>query len=124
MGLVTLRGAVGVEENSRQAILTATKDLLISLRDKNGLVPENVVTSVFSATRDLDAAYPAEAARSLGWTEAALLCVQEMAVRGAMERVIRVLIQANLDLPQSQVSHVYLGRAASLRPDLTEEGRG
>jgi chorismate mutase len=76
-----------------------------------------VASVLFTATPDLDAAYPAVAARQLGWTETALLCVQEMAVRGSLPRCIRVLIHWNTDRSQDQLHHVYLREAKRLRPD-------
>jgi chorismate mutase len=77
-----------------------------------------VVSVIFTVTPDLYAEYPAKAARSLGWTQVPLLCVQEMGVSGSLERCIRVLLHWNTDLNQEEVKHVYLGKAACLRPDL------
>lgn len=117
MALVALRGAVGVETNSREAILAATRELLSVLIERNRMGPGDILSAIFSSTRDLDAAYPAEAARALGWTDAALLCVQEMGVAGSIPRVIRVLIHADLPEGRRSARHVYLGRAEGLRPD-------
>jgi chorismate mutase len=77
---------------------------------------------IFTATSDLDAAYPARAAREMGWVHVPLLCMQEMAVVGSLPRCIRVLVLWNTDRPAGQVRHVYLRRARALRPDLVEEG--
>ena len=112
-----LRGATTVSENKADAILEATHELLEALVDANGLQEADVASVVFTATPDLDAAYPAVAARRLGWTETALLCVQEMAVRGSLPRCIRVLIHWNTDRSQDQLHHVYLREARTLRPD-------
>ena len=112
-----LRGATTVPKNEADAILQATTELLGALVDANDLQEADVASVVFTATPDLDAAYPAVAARRLGWTETALLCVQEMAVRGSLPRCIRVLIHWNTDQAQDQLRHVYLREAKRLRPD-------
>jgi chorismate mutase len=112
-----LRGATTVPENEADAILQATAELLEALVDVNGFQEADVASVVFTATPDLDAVYPAVAARQLGWTETALLCVQEMAVRGSLPRCIRVLIHWNTELAQDQLHHVYLREARKLRPD-------
>ena len=82
------------------------------------MLEEDVASVYFTATPDLDAVCPAVAARQLGWTRTALLCVQEMVVPGSLPRCIRVLLHWNTDLPQHAIRHVYLGAAAELRPDL------
>jgi len=112
-----LRGATTVPKNEADAILQATTELLGALVDANDLQEADVASVVFTSTPDLDAAYPAVAARRLGWTETALLCVQEMAVRGSLPRCIRVLIHWNTDHAQDQLRHVYLREAKRLRPD-------
>ena len=116
-----LRGATTVPENQADAILEATAELLRALVERNDLQEADVASVLFTATPDLDAAYPAVAARQLGWTQTALLCVQEMAVRGSLPRCIRVLIHWNTDRPQEQLHHVYLREARKLRPDRVEE---
>ena len=115
-----LRGATTVPENQADAILEATAELLHALVARNDLREADVASVLFTATPDLDAAYPAVAARQLGWTQTALLCVQEMAVRGSLPRCIRVLIHWNTDRPQEQLHHVYLREARKLRPDRAE----
>jgi len=87
----------------------------------NGIKVEDIASVVFTATSDLDAAYPARSARKLGWTATPLLCAQEMSVRGSLPSCIRVLILWNTDMPIDQVTHVYLGAAAALRPDLARK---
>jgi chorismate mutase len=116
-----LRGATTVQENQADAILEATAELLRALVERNDLREADVASVLFTATPDLDAAYPAVAARQLGWTQTALLCAQEMAVRGSLPRCIRVLIHWNTDRPQEQLHHVYLREARKLRPDRAEE---
>ncbi len=78
---------------------------------------EEVAAVIFTASPDLDAAYPAQAAREMGWNQVPMLCVQEMAVVGSLPRCIRVLVLWNTDLPPERIRHVYLGQARNLRPD-------
>ncbi len=117
-----VRGAIGVDANEADAIVAATRELLERIVAANGLAVEDVASVVFTVTPDLDAAYPARAARQMGWVNTPLLCMQEMTVAGGLPRCIRVLIHWNTDLSPRQIQHVYLGRARALRPDLTEEG--
>ncbi len=116
-----IRGAIGVEANSADAITTATRRLLEQIVAANDLQVERIVSVTFSATPDLDAAYPARAARDMGWLHLPLLCMQEMAVRGSLPRCIRVLVHYNTDAPPDHIRHVYLGAARVLRPDFCKE---
>lgn len=114
-----IRGAITVERDSPEAILQATQELLSAIQLANtDLRPQDLVSVIFTVTDDLRSTYPAEAARQLGWVEVPLLCAREIPVPGSLPLVIRVLLHWNTDLPQSDVHHVYLGRAAALRPDL------
>jgi len=113
-----IRGAVCAESNRADAILRATRSLLERVAAANELSKQDLVSAIFTATADLDAVYPARAAREMGWTDVPLLCMQEMAVEGSMERCIRVLIHWNTERPPEAVRHVYLGEARTLRPDL------
>lgn len=117
MPLRAIRGAVTVPENSRTSILEATHELLQSLVDANSLQAGEIVAATFSVTPDLDQAYPAEAAREMGWTDAALMCLQEMQVEGALSKCIRVRVLWETVQPQSEVIHRYLRGAAKLRTD-------
>ncbi len=117
-----IRGATGVDINAAVAIITATRELLERIVAANDLLVEDVISVIFTATPDLDAAYPARAAREMGWMNTPLVCMQEMVVAGSLPRCIRVLVLWNTDLSPDQVRHVYLGRARALRPDLLEEG--
>jgi chorismate mutase len=117
-----VRGATSVDINAAVAIITATRELLERIVAANDLLVEDVISVIFTATPDLDAAYPARAAREMGWMNTPLLCMQEMVVAGSLPRCIRVLVLWNTDLSPDQVQHVYLGRARALRPDLLEEG--
>lgn len=112
-----LRGATTVEENDAASMLAATAELLQALIEANGLREEDVASVFFTTTPDLDAVYPAAAARQLGWTRSALLCMQEMIVPGSLPRCIRVLIHWNTERSIDDLHHVYLREARRLRPD-------
>lgn len=112
-----VRGAVKVPSNDVNAILTATKELMSELMARNGIEPEHMVSCLFTATADLNAEFPAVAARGLGLEQVPLLCTQELDVPGAMRSVVRVMAHyyASADhTPQ----HAYLGEAQELRTDL------
>jgi chorismate mutase len=117
MRMFALRGATTVEHNDAKEILTATSELMSALMERNTLVPEDVVSCIFTATDDLDAEFPAVAARSLGFERVPLLCAREIPVPGALPRVIRVLIHYYAQEPH-KARHVYLGAASALRSDL------
>lgn len=111
-----LRGAVDVPENTALAIIAATEGLLREIVARNNLAIEDIISAFFTVTPDLNAAFPAEAARRLGWQETALMCATEIPVPGSQPGIVRVLIHAYSD---REPSHIYLGRAAQLRPDLS-----
>ena len=122
-----IRGATTVRANDARAIYDATLELLTLVRDRNDLRPEDVAYAMFTVTPDLDASFPADAARAgLGWTEVPLICAREIPVPGALGMCVRVLILWNTSRTQSDVTHVFLRGARSLRPawavDLPEEG--
>ncbi len=114
-----VRGATSVAANDPQSIVAATRELLERMVAANDLAVEDIASVTFTATADLDAEYPARAAREMGWREVPLLCAQEMSVPGSLPRCIRVLILWNTDRALDQIKHVYLGEAAALRPDLS-----
>jgi chorismate mutase len=115
--LHALRGAVSVETNSEEAIVDATRELMTQLMERNELAPEQMVSCIFTATTDLNAQFPAVAARDLGLDRVPLLCTQEIEVPGSLERVIRVLIHYYAGDGHA-AQHVYLGEARKLREDL------
>ena len=119
-----VRGATSVDENSKSAILDATRILLERIVSENGIAIEEIASVVFTATTDLDATYPARAAREIGWNSTPLLCSQEMNVTGSLDRCVRVLIMWNTNTPIERIKHVYLGKAATLRPDLARKEEG
>ncbi|MDR1688574.1 MAG: chorismate mutase [Clostridiales bacterium] len=113
-----VRGAITVDNNDRDEILNAAEELLGEIFKRNkSIKPGNIVSIIFTATKDLTKAYPAEAARRMGLTEAALMCFQEMYVEGSLEKCIRVLVQY-WDLQYPKPEFVYLKGAVNLRPDL------
>jgi len=118
-----IRGATTAAENSPQAILTATRELLALLVARNAVAVEEVTSAFFTVTDDLDAAYPALAARELGWRDVALLCAREIPVPGGLGRCIRVLLHVNTERAQRQLRHVYLHDAVQLRPELADAPR-
>lgn len=113
-----IRGAISVEQNSEIEILDNTKQLLKEIIQVNNIKLNDIISCLFTVTKDLDAVYPAVAARELGWTEIPLICVNEMLVPGSLEKVIRVLLHVNSIKSQNEIIHVYLKRANVLRPDL------
>lgn len=115
-----VRGATTVEENTDQAILSATRELLFMMIRANNIEVEDVASAIFTTTRDLDASYPALAARQLGWYDTALLCGHEMNVPGGLPRCIRILVHWNTTSSLKEIVHVYLHGAKHLRPDRTE----
>jgi len=117
MRLFALRGASTVDRNTSEAILGATEWLMREIMKRNDLEPEAVVSCIFTLTDDLDAEFPAVAARQLGFDRVPLLCAREVPVPGSLPRVIRVLIHYYAD-DEHTSRHVYLGDARALRSDL------
>ena len=117
MKLRALRGAITVEANQPDAILSATEELVRAVMERNSLDPAQMVSCIFTCTDDLDAEFPAVAARRLGLSSVPLLCAREIDVPGALPRVIRLLLHCYAD-PGSEPRHVYLREAESLRRDL------
>lgn len=115
-----VRGATTVASNDREEILTATRQLLALMIRLNGIESQDVASAVFSTTRDLDAEFPALAARQLGWLDVPLMCGHEISVPGSLPLCIRVLLHWNTEKGQSEIEHVYVREANRLRPDLTK----
>ncbi len=112
-----IRGATTVEANTREAILEGTRELLLQIIEANNLRMEEVGSAIFTTTPDLNAEFPALAARQLGWHDVALMCGHEMAVPGALDRCIRILIHWNTPKLQHEIVHVYIKGAVNLRPE-------
>ena len=115
-----VRGATTVASNDREEILTATRHLLALMIRLNGIESRDVASAVFSTTRDLDAEFPALAARQLGWLDVPLMCGHEITVPGSLPLCIRVLLHWNTEKEQGEIEHVYVREANRLRPDLTK----
>lgn len=113
-----VRGATTVAKNCREEILTATRQLLALMIRQNGVDAGDVASAFFTTTPDIDAEFPALAARQMGWLDVPLLCGHEMTVPGGLPLCIRILIHWNTDKPQAAIQHVYLRDAERLRPDL------
>ncbi|MGB8651542.1 MAG: chorismate mutase [Mycobacteriales bacterium] len=120
MAVRAVRGAIQVDADDRELILDATTELLNAVLDRNSLVPGDLISVVFTATPDLTSEFPAYAARQMGITDVPLLCASEIAVPGAMPRVLRLLAHVESDLPREAIRHVYLRGAAKLRTDLPQ----
>jgi chorismate mutase len=118
-----IRGATTVEDNTGEAILAATRELLSRMASANNVEPDELAAILFTCTSDLNAAFPAEAARQLKWQSVPLMSAAEMAVPGGLPKCIRILMLWNSARSQEEVVHVYLNRAESLRPDLQSRKR-
>jgi chorismate mutase len=113
-----VRGATTVEVDTKDEILTATRQLLALMIRVNQIKSEDVASALFSVTADLNAEFPALAARQLGWLEVPMLCTHELSVPGSLPKCIRILVHWNTEKTQSQIQHVYIREAVRLRPDL------
>ena len=112
-----VRGATTVSENTREGILRETRRLLALMIRLNGIEADDVASAIFTTTTDLNAEFPALAARQLGWWDAALLCGHEMAVPQGLPHCIRILVHWNTDKTPQEIQHIYIGEATALRPD-------
>jgi len=114
-----IRGAITVEADEPELILSATRELLEEILRANDITEfDDVVSAIFTTTADLKSTFPAEAARRMGMGQVPLLCAQEIPVPGSMPLCIRVMIHANTDRPPAEIRHVYLRNAKNLRPDM------
>jgi chorismate mutase len=111
-----IRGAITVEHNGREEILAATTELLQLMVRQNDLHVEDIASAIFTVTDDLDAEFPALAARQMGWEEVALMCMREIPVPNSLGKCIRVLLHVNMTRTASEIQHVYLRGAVNLRP--------
>ncbi len=113
-----IRGAITVSENTKESILEGTRELLIEIIKRNELDNVDVISAIFTVTSDLNATFPAIAARELGWTDISLMCTNEIDVPGSLKKCVRALIHFNTNKSNKDISHVYLKGATILRPDL------
>lgn len=118
MSVRAVRGATQVDHNDRDELLEATAELVRAVLERNDLVPGDLISVIFTATPDLTADFPAYAARAMGITDVPFLCATEIAVPGAMERVVRLLAHVETERGRDEIRHVYLRGAAALRTDL------
>jgi chorismate mutase len=119
MAIRGVRGATTVSADEPDLILEATRELLEAILEANkSMKPEDVGSAFFTVTDDLASTFPAQAARQMGWSLVPMVCAREIPVPGSLPRAIRVLVHWNTDMPQSEITHVYLREAVKLRPDL------
>jgi len=116
-----IRGAITVNSNTKEEIIGIIKELLITLQRENNFKIEDIVSIFFSATPDLNAAFPAQAARELGWDKVPLFDMQEIEVPGSLPRCIRILVQINCQKSLQEIKHCYLRGAKILRKDFIKE---
>ena len=117
-----IRGAVNIASNTKEEILSKSRELLEAIVRANKVKPQDIATAIFTLSPDLNADFPAYAARQMGWRDVPLMCARELDVPGAMEKVIRVLLLVNSKIPASKIKHQYLGDTPKLRPDLAQKG--
>ena len=120
MTVRAIRGATQVEVNTVESINLGTCELLSEILRANNLTPSDLISVFFTASPDLNAAFPAGAARDIGFESVPLICAVEIDVPGALERVIRVMIHANTEVKIDQIAHIYLHGARSLRKDIAQ----
>ncbi len=114
-----IRGAVTVENDSKEEIINAVSEMLNKILEKNGISTEDIGAAIFSATKDITSAFPAFAARSLpGWDLVPLFDAQQLYIENSIKKCIRVLLLVNTEKTQREIQHIYLGKASVLRPDL------
>ncbi|NMB34005.1 MAG: chorismate mutase [Clostridium sp.] len=113
-----IRGATTVLSNDITEIISATETLLNEIAKNNGLLEDDIISIIFTVTQDLNAAFPAVAARNIGWTSTALMCMNEINVPGGLEKCIRVLLHINSKKSKRDMKHIYLNDAKNLRPDI------
>lgn len=122
MAVRGIRGATTTTQDDPEAILEATKQLLLAICEANStLRNEDIASAIFTLSNDLKSVYPAQAAREIGWTAVPLMCAQEIPVPGGLSKCIRVLLHWNTPLSQGDIKHIYLREAKQLRPDLTPD---
>jgi len=114
-----VRGATQLDADDREHLLERVAEMVLDVMASNGLVVDDFISVIFTATEDLVSEFPAYAARRLGFGDVPLLCARELEIEGSMPRVVRMLAHVETDLPRADITHVYLHGAAQLRRDLT-----
>jgi chorismate mutase len=115
--LRAIRGAISVDQDAPAAIYDATRELLSTIVARNAVATDDIISVIFTVTPDLRSAFPALAARQMGWLDVPLLCTMEIPVPGALARCIRVLLHVETTRSRARMQHVYLRAAEALRPD-------
>lgn len=118
-----VRGAITVDENTAEVILSATEEMLVWLIEANGIEEVDVASVLFTSTPDINAAFPAKAARNMGWRQVALMGFQEIDVPEGLKMCVRVLIHWNTDKGNHEIKHAFLRGATALRPDLVKKSK-
>ena len=114
-----IRGAITIEQDTEEEVLSASKEMLKGILSANpGLVPEAIASAIFTTTADVSSTYPAAAARQMGWNNVPLMCAREIPVPDSLPMCIRVLIHWNTKQPQDSIHHIYMKEANKLRPDI------
>ncbi|EGD48746.1 chorismate mutase [Ruminiclostridium papyrosolvens DSM 2782] len=121
MAVRAVRGAITVSENTKELIWEGTKELLVEIIERNSLEYTDIISVIFTVTQDLNAAFPAVAARQIGWNDIPLMCTSEINVPGSLKKCIRVMIHINTEKTNTDINHVYLKGAQVLRPDLAKQ---
>ncbi len=121
--IATIRGAITIEHNVIDEVYSATAEMLSEIIAKNNIDKKDIISIIFTCTRDIDCAYPAVAARHIGITEASLMCFQELYVVGSLPMCIRAMVTINTDKSQGEVHHIYLKKAEKLRPDIVKRNK-
>ena len=116
-----IRGAIDVARNAKEEILSRTGELLRAMVRANRVKADDVAAAIFSLTPDLDAEFPAIAARRMGWADVPLMCALEIGVPKGMKKVVRILLLVNSKVPAKKIRHQYLGKTPALRPDLARK---
>lgn len=116
-----IRGAITVEENTKNNIKKASQKLIKKIINENNIVEEDIISIIFTVTDDLDKIYPAEAIRELGFAYTPLMCCQEMKVKDSLSKCIRVMVYINKNIEKEKVVHIYLKEASNLRKDLSKQ---
>lgn len=113
-----VRGATTVENNNAEEMLNATEELLHAVVEANDIKTEDIISVIFTVTDDLNAVFPAAAARRLGWTSTALMCMKEIDVPGSLQKCIRIMMHFSTEKSNLEIRHIYQKGAKVLRPDL------
>lgn len=116
--MLSIRGAITIDEDTRENVLSATRELLNEIIKSNNILIKDIVSIIFTCTDDIKSSYPAPAAREMGIVNASLMCLNEMYVIGSLRKCIRVMVLVNMEIPQKNAVHIYLRGASVLRPDL------